>query len=149
MKTVRFSGNFTLVIDDNGSMDVIPLAALECTEIENYAEYETLDIFGKHIASHKIFRKYQDALIHGGTFNKKDFMFEAMLLDNNEIVLKMHNTMAIGSQGDVWAGNDRVGLQSEFWEYGMGKVARELSELHQKNQDTYAKTVPDYSECDD
>lgn len=149
MKTVRFSCNFTLVFDNNGNMDAIPLAALECTEIENYAEYETLDIFGKHIANIKPFIKYKEALMYGGAFNKKDFMFEAMLLDDNEIVLKMHNTMTIGSQEEAWAGNDRVGLQSEFWEYGKGKVAKELSELHKKNQDTYAKTVPDYSECDD
>lgn len=149
MKTIRFTGSFTLVVDDNGIMDTIPLAALECTEIDNYAEYESLDIFGKQIANIKPFVKYKEALMHGGTFNKKDFMFEAMLLDGNEIVLKMHNTMAIGSQEEAWARCDRVGLQSEFWEYGKGKVARELSELHKKNQDTYAKTVPDYSECYD
>lgn len=149
MKTVRFSGNFTLIIDDNGIIDAIPLAALECTEIESYAEYEALDIFGKQIANTKPFVKYKEALMHGGTFNKKDFMFEAMLLDNNEIVLRMHNTITIGSQEEVWAGNDRVGLQSEFWEYGKGRVARELAELHQKNHDTYAKTVPDFSECYD
>lgn len=149
MKTIRFTGNFTLVVDDNGIMDTIPLAALECTEIDNYAEYESLDIFGKEIIDKKVFRKQQDTLMHGGCFHKKDFMFQAMLLDNNEIVLKMHNTMTIGALKNAWAGNDRVGLQSEFWEYGKGRVARELSELHKKNQDTYAKTVPDYSECYD
>ena len=149
MKTVRFSGRFALVVDDNGIMDTIPLAALECTEIDNYAEYESLDIFGKQIANIKPFVKYKEALMHEGIFTKKDFEFEAILLDGNEIVLKMHNTMAIGSQEEAWAGNDRVGLQSEFWEYGMGRVAKELSELHKKNQDTYARTVPDYSECYD
>lgn len=132
MKTVRFTGSFTLVVDDNGIMDTIPLTALECTEIDNYAEYESLDIFGKEIIDKKVFRKQQDALMHGGCFHKKDFMFQAMLLDNNEIVLKMYNTMTIGAFKNAWAGNDRVGLQSEFWEYGTGRVARELSELHRK-----------------
>lgn len=149
MKTVRFTGNFTLVVDDNGIIDAIPLAALECTEIDNYMEYESLDIFAKQIANIKPFVKYKEALMYGGAFNKKDFMFEAMLLDGNEIVLKMHSTMTIGSQDEAWAGNDRVGLQSEFWEYGTGRVAKELSELHKKNQDTYAITVPDYGDCDD
>jgi len=146
MKTVRFNGDFTLVVDNNGIMNNIPLAALECTEIENYAEYESLDIFGKGIINTDIFRKQRDAVIHSGTFSKKDFLFEAMLLDGNEIVLKMHSTMQIGVLENAWAGNDRIGLQSEFWEYGNGQVAMELAKLHQKNRETYERTVPDYSE---
>ena len=140
MKSVRITGNFSLEVKDNGNVENIPLVAVEASKIKRFNEPETLDIFGKGISDNPIFRNRLHLLETGVTCTKKDIAFDYNLLDGDEIVLKMYNTLIIGSEKNAWRGNDKISLQADDWLYGTVRAARELQNIHRKNQETFYKT---------
>lgn len=136
-----FTGNLVLQIKD----EKIPLTGIDYNEIATAAEDETLVVKGVGLSR---IQKLKPTMIANPDVTLKDVSFCGSIFDGEELVMDLINTNTVGGcfgYGDI----DEVALQSDFWKFGTGKLAGEMSNIHQKNVKTWQETQPDYSECYD
>lgn len=135
-----FTGNLVLQVED----EKIPLTCIEYNEIATASEYETLVIKGVGLL-YKC-QKLKHSIVSDKFNRLQDASFSGSIFDGDELVMKIFNTIVVSGTSGIL---DEVEIQSEFWKFGQGKLAGEMSKIHQKNVETWQKTQPDYSECYD
>ena len=135
-----FTGNLVLQVED----EKIPLTCIEYNEIATASEYETLVLKGVGLL-YKC-QKLKHSIVSDSFNTLQDASFCGSIFDGDELVMEVFNTIVVSGTSGIL---DEVEIQSEFWKFGHGKVATEMSQIHQKNTETWQRTQPDYSECDD